>query len=110
MEQPISVALSTPCPSTSPSELSLSSLAASALENDSDSEQQDYSKAYTLARDMPDLGYVSATGSTISLDAATKSLAIQQPDIVTCVGPSPPISPQTSTIQCSPTPTPTTTL
>lgn len=114
---PISVSITTPCPSTSNSELSLSSLAASALE-DSDSEHQEqqpnklspYDKhPYTLSKDT-DLGYASATGSTISLGTATKTVVSQTTTTTTTTtttSPSPPISPLASILQTSPSsPTP----
>ncbi|KAF9028721.1 hypothetical protein BGZ52_008727 [Haplosporangium bisporale] len=110
---PISVSITTPCLSTSNSELSLSSLAASALE-DSDLEHQEqqpnklspYDKhPYTLSKDT-DLGYASATGSTISLGTATKTV-VSHTTTTTTTSPSPPISPLASTLQTSPSsPTP----
>ncbi|KAF9315401.1 hypothetical protein BG003_003068 [Podila horticola] len=115
MNQSISVSITTPCPSSN-SELSLSSLAASALE-DSDSEQQEqqnklspYDKhPYTLSKDA-DLGYASATGSTISLGTATKTVVQTTTTTTTSqsnMSLSPPISPLASNLQTSPSsPTP----
>ncbi|KAG0038298.1 hypothetical protein BGZ82_000605 [Podila clonocystis] len=101
MDQPISVSITTP--------------SASALE-DSDSEQQEQQNKlspndkhpYTLSKD--DLGYASATGSTISLGTATKTI-VQTTTTITAshskMGPSPPISPLAPKLQTSPSsPTP----
>ncbi|KAG0324966.1 hypothetical protein BG004_003326 [Podila humilis] len=100
-DQPISVAIA-PCPPTPTSNISLSFLADSALD-DSDTEV-----VYTRSKDTIDLGYASATGSTINLTTAT-NMMLPQPgkplpgtlssnaqQSILGMAPSPPISPQST--------------